>query len=203
VFLAQVEGPVGVEVAVGVQGAQLEDGFGAVQAPAGAGDVQPVADQMPTCSLDHAGGDRPAALKRGVVAQELPLGGQVGDAGIHAAPLGGGKAGVGGLLAERGDDGVDLAGEELEGVGGDPGLGGGIGVLVEAGCRTEGLHAAAGEAQARPRAARTSMSANPSRLRPRQAEGRWARSSSGARPMPQMESTGLASTRIRPRVPSR
>jgi hypothetical protein len=32
VFLAHVEVPVGVEVAVAVQGAELEDGFGAVQA---------------------------------------------------------------------------------------------------------------------------------------------------------------------------
>jgi hypothetical protein len=47
VFLAQVELPVGGEVAVGPQGAQFEDGFGAVQAPPGAGDVEPVADQVP------------------------------------------------------------------------------------------------------------------------------------------------------------
>lgn len=33
---------VGVEVAVGVDGAEFEDGFGAVEAPAGAGDVEAV-----------------------------------------------------------------------------------------------------------------------------------------------------------------
>jgi hypothetical protein len=44
VFLGEVEAPVGEKVAVGDQGAELEDGLGAVQAPAGAGDVQPVAD---------------------------------------------------------------------------------------------------------------------------------------------------------------
>jgi hypothetical protein len=36
VFLRQVEGAVFVEVATGDKGAQLEDGFGAVQAPPGA-----------------------------------------------------------------------------------------------------------------------------------------------------------------------
>jgi hypothetical protein len=47
VFLGEVEAPVGVEVAIGPQGAQLEDGLGALQAPAGTGDVEPVADKVP------------------------------------------------------------------------------------------------------------------------------------------------------------
>jgi hypothetical protein len=50
---------------------------------------------------------------------------------------------------------------------------------------------------------RTSMSANPSRLVPRQLEGRCARSSSAIKPIPQMRSNGLASTRIRSPVRSR
>jgi hypothetical protein len=100
VFPGEVEAPVGVEVAVGPQCPQLEDGFGAVQAPAGAGDVEPVADKVPAGPFDHAGGDRPAAGQGGVVAQRLPLGGEVADAGIDAAALVGGEAGVGGLRAE-------------------------------------------------------------------------------------------------------
>jgi hypothetical protein len=132
VLLGAVEAPVGVEVAVAPQRAQLEDGLGALEAPAGAGDVEPVADQVPAGPLDHAGGDRPAAAERGVVAEELPLGGQVADAGIDTASLLGRQPGVGGLLVERGDDGVDLAGQDAHGVGGDPWLGGRVSVLVEA-----------------------------------------------------------------------
>jgi hypothetical protein len=52
VFLGEVE-PVGGEVAVAPQGAQLEDGLGALEAPAGAGDVEPVADKVPAGSFDH------------------------------------------------------------------------------------------------------------------------------------------------------
>ena len=44
VFLVDVVWPVGVEVAVADQGAEFEDGFGAVQAPAGAGDVEAILD---------------------------------------------------------------------------------------------------------------------------------------------------------------
>jgi len=83
-------------------------------------------------ALDHAGGDRPAGPKCGVVAQEVPLGGQVADAGVHAATLCRGQLGVGGLSLEGGDDGVDVAGQDAQGVGGDPGFGGRVGVVVEA-----------------------------------------------------------------------
>ena len=38
-FLGEVPGPVLVEVAVADEGAELEDGFGAVEAPAGASEV--------------------------------------------------------------------------------------------------------------------------------------------------------------------
>src|SRR6266508_790745 len=132
VFLGAVEGPVGGEVAVGAQGAQLEDGLGALEAPAGAGDVEPVAGQVPAGAFDHAGGDRPAGRHCGVVAEELPLGGEVADAGVDAAALLGSELGIAGLLAERGDDGVDVAGQDAYGVGGDPGFGGRVAVLVEA-----------------------------------------------------------------------
>src|SRR4029453_13194407 len=131
VFLGEVEAPVGVEVTVGDQGTQLEDGLGAVQTPAGAGDVQPVADQVAAGAFDHAGGDRPAAFQGGVVAEELPLGGQVTDTGVDSFALVSGQASVGGLVVERGDDAVDVAGKEPQGVAGDPGFGGRVGVGVE------------------------------------------------------------------------
>jgi hypothetical protein len=40
VFLLQVEAPVVIEAAAGGEGAELEDGFGTVQSPSGAGDVR-------------------------------------------------------------------------------------------------------------------------------------------------------------------
>ena len=43
-LLLFVPGPVGVEVAVAAQGAKLQDGLGAGQAPAGPGDVEAVFD---------------------------------------------------------------------------------------------------------------------------------------------------------------
>jgi hypothetical protein len=49
-----------VEVAVGDDGAQGEDGFGALESPSGSGDVEPVADQVAAYSFDDAGGDGPA-----------------------------------------------------------------------------------------------------------------------------------------------
>src|SRR5664280_2067016 len=71
VFAGQVPGPVGVEVAVAGQGEEPQDGFGAVQAPAGAGDVHPVLDQVVVAAgaLDDAGGDRPSGREGGRVVQ--------------------------------------------------------------------------------------------------------------------------------------
>lgn len=46
VLPGEVVAPVLGEVVVVVEGAEFEDGFGAVQAPAGAGDVEAVADQV-------------------------------------------------------------------------------------------------------------------------------------------------------------
>ena len=66
VFLGEVVGPVGVEVVVAGQGAEFEDGFGALQAPAGAGDVHAVFDEVAAGAFDDAGGDGPA-LGEGVV----------------------------------------------------------------------------------------------------------------------------------------
>jgi hypothetical protein len=58
--LVQVEAPVDVEVAVADEGAKAQDGFGSGQAPAGAGDVHPVFDQVAAGCLDDSGGDWPA-----------------------------------------------------------------------------------------------------------------------------------------------
>jgi hypothetical protein len=92
VFLPQVIGPVFVEVAAGVQGAELEDGLGAVQPRSGACYAHSVFDEPSAGSFDYAGGDGPAAGQGvGVV--------QVGCLDVEVA-----GAFVGGL----GDDRVDL-----------------------------------------------------------------------------------------------
>jgi hypothetical protein len=63
-FLFEVEVEVFVEVAVAGEGAELEDGFGAVEAPSGAGDFQAVFDEPPGRAFDRAAGDEapPAGL---------------------------------------------------------------------------------------------------------------------------------------------
>lgn len=54
-------------VAVSAQGAELQDGFGAVKAPAAAGDFHPVLDQPSGGSHDEATGDGPdGGEERGV-----------------------------------------------------------------------------------------------------------------------------------------
>ena len=73
-FLGQVPGPVPVEVAVADEGAEFEDGFGAVETPAGAGDVHAVLDEMAAGALDHPGGDRPPSGQGGGVVQVGLLG---------------------------------------------------------------------------------------------------------------------------------
>src|ERR1700734_384646 len=69
VFAVAVVGPVVVEVAVGVEGAEFEDGFGGAEAPAGAGDVHAVFDQVAAGAFDDAGGDGPAVGQRGRILQ--------------------------------------------------------------------------------------------------------------------------------------
>ena len=78
----EVVAPVLLEVAVADHGAEGEDGFGAVQAPSGPADVEAVGDEMPACSLDDAGRNRPAFREGLVVAQVLVPGTQVADAGV-------------------------------------------------------------------------------------------------------------------------
>jgi hypothetical protein len=78
VFLPQMVVPVGGEVAVADEGAELEDGFGASQAPSRACDVEAVGDYMAACSFNDAGGDRPALPQGGGVVKVGLLGGEVG-----------------------------------------------------------------------------------------------------------------------------
>ncbi|GGZ98642.1 hypothetical protein GCM10010303_04370 [Streptomyces purpurascens] len=95
-FAGEVEGPVLVEVAVVVQGAEFEDGFGAGRAPAGAGDVEAVADQVAAGALDRAGGDRPARRQGGVVAELVEVAGEVAGAGVDGLAFRSAQAGPGG-----------------------------------------------------------------------------------------------------------
>ncbi|MFD0857259.1 hypothetical protein ACFQ07_33960 [Actinomadura adrarensis] len=89
-FLGEVMGPVGVQVTVADDGAELEDRLGSGQPPPGAGDLQAVADQMTSRSFDDAGGDRPPAGQGVVVMQVVAVAGQVADGGLQpVAPVGG------------------------------------------------------------------------------------------------------------------
>jgi transposase len=63
-FLGEVELPVLLEVAVRSQGAELEHRLGALQAPAGARQIHPVAYEVPAGALDDASGDRPTGPER-------------------------------------------------------------------------------------------------------------------------------------------
>ena len=52
-----VEVPVLIEVAAGAQRPQLQHRLGSDQPPAGAGQLHPVADEVPARPFDNAGGD--------------------------------------------------------------------------------------------------------------------------------------------------
>jgi hypothetical protein len=58
VLAGEVEAPVLLEVAVGDDRAEGEDGFGAVEAPSGPSDVEAVGDEVPATSF-RAGVMRP------------------------------------------------------------------------------------------------------------------------------------------------
>jgi hypothetical protein len=134
VLAGEVEVPVFVEVAVADHCAQGEDGFGAVQAPACSGDVEPVADQVAACSFDDPGGDGPARGQGLVVAQELLLAGQVADAGIRAVALAGGKDGGVGFGGDLGGGPGAVAGQYRERFDRYPVLGGRITGGVQGPC---------------------------------------------------------------------
>ena len=77
-FLVEVVAPVGVEVAVGVDGAYFEDGFGAGESPSGSGDVHAVFDDVPARAFDDPGRYRPALLQSGRVAEVWGFAAEVG-----------------------------------------------------------------------------------------------------------------------------
>src|SRR5580700_10211072 len=77
VFAGDVPGPVGGQVAAGGDGAHPEHGLGACQAPAGSGDSEAVADDVPAGALDDPGGDGPAVREGCGVVQVWFLGLQV------------------------------------------------------------------------------------------------------------------------------
>jgi hypothetical protein len=110
VLAGQVVAPVVVEVAVADDGAQGEDGLGALESPACSGDVEAVADQVAAGSFDDPGGDGPARGQGMVVAQALVLAGQVADARVGAGPLGGGQAGGVGFGGDLGGGPCAVAG---------------------------------------------------------------------------------------------
>src|ERR1022692_3382950 len=132
-FLLDVVGPVGAEVAVGFDGAQAQDGFGACQAPACAGDAEAVGDQVAAGSLDDCGGDGPAAGQGAGVVQVGELAGQVAEcfADLFFVLA----AGCGGMLTcQRLDQRDDLPGVPVQDRGalrGDPGFEGRVAGGVE------------------------------------------------------------------------
>jgi hypothetical protein len=68
-FLGDMEGPVAIEVAAGVERAQAENGLGADERPAGASTAQAVLDQVAASAFDNAGGNGQSFRKRAAVVQ--------------------------------------------------------------------------------------------------------------------------------------
>ena len=129
--MGEVERPVVVEVVVAADGSELEDGFGAVESPAGAGDVHAVLDEVAARALDDAGGDRPALVERGRVVEEVRLVREVGGGAVGVGALAAGQLVVGGFAADRGGNPGGVALEDLGGLVCDPGLGVGVAFVVE------------------------------------------------------------------------
>jgi hypothetical protein len=122
-FLLLMPCPVGVEVAVGDDGSQLEDGFGSGQTPPCARYVHSVLDEVAAGTLYQAGGDRPAPLQGGGVVEVGTFAGEVADRLVGALAFGAGEAAGAGLIVDRGG-GIDgAAGQDGTGTVGDPGLG--------------------------------------------------------------------------------
>src|SRR5438094_4811475 len=93
---------------------EFEDGLGAVQAPAGAGDVHAVFDQVAAGTFDDAGGDRPARGQRARVVEVLLLVVQVVGGGVGVSALLGSQATAGVFAADRGGDQAGVAGQDLQ-----------------------------------------------------------------------------------------
>jgi hypothetical protein len=91
-FLWEEVAPVLLEVAVGAQGSELEDGFATFESPAAAGDVHADFDEVAAGALDDASGDWPTWFEGGGIVQVGPLVGQRVGAGVRVGPLGGSEA---------------------------------------------------------------------------------------------------------------
>src|SRR5882724_7769424 len=131
VFAAEVEAPVAVEVLGGDEGAELEDGLGAFEAPSGACDVHSVFDDVPAGAFDYPGGDGPAFPERGGVVQVALLVVQVAGALVGAGALRAGVAVGGGAAPDPGRDLAGVAVQDLAGLVSDPFLGGRLALVVE------------------------------------------------------------------------
>src|SRR5260370_28802027 len=107
-------------IAGGDEGAEPEDGLGTVEAPPCARYVHSVLDDVPACSLDDPGGDRPALAQRGGVAEMVLLVVQVAGALAGAGSFGGRVAVGGGAAADPRRDLAGLAVQGLSGLGGGP-----------------------------------------------------------------------------------
>ena len=125
-FLPQVPGPVFVEVAVADEGAEFEDGFGAVHAPSGPCYAEAVGDDVPAGAFYYSGGDGPAAFQGGGVVQVGLLGGEVAGGLVGAGAFGRGVAEQAGAAADPGGDLRGLAFQDPGQLGGDPGFGVGV-----------------------------------------------------------------------------
>lgn len=102
-----MEPPVGVEVAVVDESAELKDGFGTVQAPTAADDVE------------AAGGDQPARAEDGVVTEVVEVAGEIADPSIDALAPGSAQPALIGLSGDLGGGAGGLAVEDRGEMAGD------------------------------------------------------------------------------------
>ncbi|MGP4089366.1 hypothetical protein [Streptomyces sp. KR55] len=130
-FVSEMEAPIHVEVAVSDQRAEFEEGFGSGEAPAGAGDVEPVGDQVSAGPFDHSRRDRPAGGERTVVMEEGFLTGQVADADVGAVTPSRSQPRDAGLPVDRLGGQAGTSGEHGQGLDRNPVLGGRIAGIVE------------------------------------------------------------------------
>ena len=128
----EVESPVLLEVPVADDCPQGEDRLGAVQAPPGPSEREAIGYEVAAGALDDPGRDRPAGVQGLVVAQELALVPQVADARVGSGAPAAFQPGGVGFGGDLGGGPVAVAGQDREGLGRDPVLGGGVPGLVEA-----------------------------------------------------------------------
>src|ERR1700678_1522829 len=110
----QVKAPVGVPIAAGSQGAELEDGFGLGEAPAGSRDAETVLNEVATGAFDDTGRDGQAFGKERSVVDARGVLAQVLDGLVERLAGGGGEASVGRGLANGRHDVERMAREQLQ-----------------------------------------------------------------------------------------